>query len=81
MNLKIMTGLITINKEILSGIPVISGTRVPVKNLFDYLETGESLETFLLDFPSVQRDQAIALLIVAQKLLTASSEILYENIA
>jgi len=81
MNLKIMTGLITINKEILSGIPVISGTRVPVKNLFDYLETGESLETFLLDFPSVQRDQAIALLIAAQRLLTASSEILYENIA
>jgi uncharacterized protein (DUF433 family) len=76
-----MTGLITINKEILSGIPVISGTRVPVKNLFDYLETGESLETFLLDFPSVQRDQAIALLVAAQKLLTASSEILYENIA
>ncbi|MFA6401338.1 MAG: DUF433 domain-containing protein [Salinivirgaceae bacterium] len=81
MNLKTMTGLITINKEILSGMPVISGTRVPVKNLFDYLETGESLETFLLDFPSVQREQAIALLIAAQKLLTASSEILYENIA
>ncbi len=58
-----------------------SGTSVPVKNLFDYLETGESLETFLLDFPSVQRDQAIALLVAAQKLLTASSEILYENIA
>lgn len=61
-----MTGLITINKEILSGIPVISGTRVPVKNLFDYLETGESLATFLLDFPSVQKDQAIALLVAAQ---------------
>jgi len=75
-----MTGLITINKEILSGIPVISGTRVPVKNLFDYLETGESLATFLLDFPSVQKDQAIALLVAAQKLLAASSEILYENI-
>lgn len=61
-----MTGLITINKEILSGIPVISGTRVPVKNLFDYLETGESLATFLLDFPSVQKDQAIALLVATQ---------------
>ena len=81
MKLKIMIGLITINKEILSGMPVISGTRVPVKNLFDYLETGESLATFLLDFPSVQKDQAIALLVAAQKLLTASSEILYENIA
>jgi uncharacterized protein (DUF433 family) len=76
-----MTGLITINKGILSGTPVISGTRVPVKNLFDYLETGESIESFLLDFPSVKKDQAIALLVAAQKLLTASSEILYENIA
>ncbi|MFW5656089.1 MAG: DUF433 domain-containing protein [Bacteroidota bacterium] len=76
-----MNRLITIDKEILSGIPVISGTRVPVKNLFDYLETGESLETFLLDFPSVKKKQAIALLVAAQKLLMTSSEILYEDIA
>ena len=80
-NLSAMNSLITINKEILSGIPVITGTRVPVKNLFDYLETGESLETFLQDFPSVKKDQAVALLTTAQKLLTTSSEILYENIA
>jgi uncharacterized protein (DUF433 family) len=76
-----MNRLITIDKEILSGTPVISGTRVPVKNLFDYLETGESLETFLLDFPSVKKDQAIALLVAAQKLLMTSSEILYKDIA
>ncbi len=76
-----MNRLITIDKDILSGTPVISGTRVPVKNLFDYLETGESLETFLLDFPSVKKDQAIALLVAAQKLLMTSSEILYEDIA
>lgn len=76
-----MNNLITINKEILSGTPVIAGTRVPVKNLFDYLETGESLETFIQDFPSVKKEQAIALLMAAQKLLTVSSEILYENIA
>jgi uncharacterized protein (DUF433 family) len=79
--MKFMKPLITIDKEILSGIPVISNTRVPVKNLFDYLETGESLETFLLDFPSVSKDKAIALLVAAHKLLTASSEILYEDIA
>ncbi|MFW6224506.1 MAG: DUF433 domain-containing protein [Bacteroidota bacterium] len=54
---------------------------MPVKNLFDYLETGESLETFLLDFPSVKKKQAIALLVAAQKLLMTSSEILYEDIA
>ena len=75
-----MNGLITIDKEILSGTPVISGTRVPVKNLFDYLETGESLETFLLDFPSVKKERAIALLVAAQKLLMTSSEVLYEDI-
>jgi len=76
-----MNRLITIDKEVLSGTPVISGTRVPVKNLFDYLETGESLETFLLDFPSVKKERAIALLVAAQKLLMTSSEILYEDIA
>jgi uncharacterized protein (DUF433 family) len=76
-----MNRLITIDKEILSGTPVISGTRVPVKNLFDYLETGESLETFLLDFPSVKKKKAIALIAAAQKLLMTSSEILYEDIA
>jgi len=75
-----MNRLITIDREILSGTPVISGTRVPVKNLFDYLETGESLETFLLDFPSVKKEKAIALLVAAQKLLMTSSEILYEDI-
>ena len=76
-----MNRLITIDKEILSGTPVISGSRVPVKNLFDYLETGESLDTFLTDFPSVKKDHAIALLVAAQKLLMSSSEILYEDIA
>ena len=76
-----MNRLITIDKEILSGTPVISGTRVPVKNLFDYLQTGETLESFLLDFPSVKKDRAIALLVAAQKLLMTSSEILYEDIA
>jgi uncharacterized protein (DUF433 family) len=67
-----MNSLITIDKEILSGTPVISGTRVPLKNLFDYLETGESLETFLLDFPSVKKERAIALLVAARKLLMTS---------
>jgi uncharacterized protein (DUF433 family) len=76
-----MNRLITIDKEILNGIPVIAGTRVPVKNLFDYLENGESMETFLLDFPSVNKDQAISILATAHKLLTTSSEILYESVA
>lgn len=52
--------------EILSGTLVFTGTRVPVKILFDYLEAGDSLEVFLDEFPSVSRDQAIATLELAQ---------------
>lgn len=47
---------------ILGGTPVFAGTRVPVKNLIDYLEAGDSLDTFLEAFPSVSREQAIAVL-------------------
>lgn len=61
--------IINIDPEIMSGTPVFKGTRVPIKNLFDYLETGESLETFLEDFPSVKKEQAITLLETAEKLL------------
>ena len=48
--------------EILGGTPVFVGTRVPLRNLIDYLEGGHSLDEFLDDFPSVSRDQAIAAL-------------------
>lgn len=48
--------------EIMGGTPVFVGTRVPVYNLFDYLEAGDSLEVFLDAFPSVTRDQAVAAL-------------------
>lgn len=48
--------------EIVSGEPVFVGTRVPVRNLLDYLEGGDSLEDFLENFPSVSREQAIAFL-------------------
>jgi len=61
--------IINTNPQILSGTPVFNGTRVPVKNLFDYFESGETLETFLEDFPSVKREKAIALLEKAEKLL------------
>ncbi len=56
--------------EILGGTPVFTGTRVPVKNLLDYLAAGDSLETFLDHFPSVSREQAVAALEVAKDLLT-----------
>ena len=42
---------ITVDPEILGGIPVFNGTRVPVKGLLDYLEAGDSLDDFLISFP------------------------------
>lgn len=56
------TQLITIDREIHSGTPVFTGTRVPVKTLFDHLEAGDSLEVFLEDFPSVSRKLAVEVL-------------------
>ncbi len=55
--------------EIQGGVPVFVGTRVPVKNLFDYLEAGDSLDDFLQSFPSVTREQAIAALELAREAL------------
>jgi uncharacterized protein (DUF433 family) len=54
--------VIGVDPQIQGGTPVFSGTRVPVKNLFDYLEAGDSLDEFLEDFPSVSREVAIAAL-------------------
>ena len=59
--------------NILGGIPVFVGTRVPVKNLFDYLEGGYTLEQFLDQFPSVSRSQAIAALELAREALAADA--------
>ncbi len=57
--------------EILGGIPVFAATRVPVKTLLDYLEAGDTLDEFLEDFPSVSREQAIAVLEQAKEALFA----------
>ena len=73
--------IINIDPEILGGTPVFSGTRVPIKNLFDYLESGESIDYFLDDFESVQREQVIKLLEMSQRLIETSSNILHENLA
>ena len=59
--------------EIMHGTPVFVGTRVPVKNLIDYLEAGDTLEDFLRSFPTVSREQAVAALEIAGKLLAASA--------
>ena len=53
---------ITRSPDIMSGAAVFTRTRVPVKTMFDYLEAGETLDTFLDDFPSVSRKQALRVL-------------------
>lgn len=55
--------------QIMGGEPVFVGTRVPVQNLLDYLEGGDSLDEFLEDFPSVKREQAVAALEYAGHIL------------
>jgi len=55
--------------EIQGGVPVFFGTRVPVKNLFDCLEAGDSLDQFLRSFPSISKDQAVAALELAREAL------------
>ena len=59
--------------EILGGIPVFAGTRVPVRILFEYLEGGDSLDVFLDQFPSVSREQAVAALELAHDALTVDA--------
>ena len=66
-----LKNLIETDKEILGGQPVFAGTRVPVESLFDHLEAGISLDEFLDDFPTVSREKAIAIIDVANKLITS----------
>lgn len=61
--------LVTCNPRIMSGTPVFKNTRVPIKNLIDYLEVGDSLDEFLEDFPSVGRTQAMQALELAKGML------------
>jgi uncharacterized protein (DUF433 family) len=59
--------LIQTDPEILGGTPVFSGTRVPIRSLFDHLEGGDSIDDFLEGFPSVRREQVVALLEMSQQ--------------
>ncbi len=61
--------VIEINPDKVSGKPVFAGTRVPIENLFDYIEGGEGIDEFLEGFPPVTREQAIAVLEMAEKSL------------
>ena len=74
--------LITVEEDILGGQPVFKGTRVPVESLFWHLEKGVSIDIFIEDFPSVKKEQAIAVLEIAGKILTSKDiEKLYATAA
>ena len=62
-----MTNVINRDPDILGGTPVFMGTRVPVRILFEHLEAGDSLDVFLDDFPSVNKEQAKAVLELAKQ--------------
>ena len=68
---KDMAQPITRDPQIMHGMPVFRGTRVPVQTLFDYLEGGETLEDFLAGFPTVPRELALQALEEAKRLLLA----------
>ncbi|MDX2192270.1 MAG: DUF433 domain-containing protein [Gemmatimonadales bacterium] len=57
--------------EIMGGVTVFTGTRVPLQTLLDYLEAGDPLDEFLADFPSVERAQVVAVLEMAREMLVA----------
>ena len=67
--------LVSRDPEIMSGALCFTGTRVPVKNLFDYLEGGSSLEDFLEDFPSISRESAVAVLEAAHRGLNTDAAV------
>jgi len=63
--------VVKIDPEIMSGAPCFAGTRVPIQNLIDYLEGGDSIDEFLEDFPSVAREQVISFLEEAKESVLA----------
>jgi uncharacterized protein (DUF433 family) len=65
-----IANLITISPEIQSGTPVFSKTRVPIKILFDYLKSGDTIDEFLTDYPSVTKNHVIKILNLLENQLT-----------
>ncbi len=67
------TSVVHSDPEILGGTPVFVGTRVPLRNLIDYIEEGYTLDEFLDDFPSVSREQVVTALEAAHEALTGGA--------
>src|SRR6266540_4335488 len=72
MNIK---DVVNVNPERMSGAPCFTGTRVPISHLFEFIESGKTLDEFLRQFPSVRRDQAKAALELSKESLLANYEI------
>ncbi|HYJ86677.1 MAG TPA: DUF433 domain-containing protein [Pyrinomonadaceae bacterium] len=72
MNIK---DVVNVNPNRMSGAPCFTGTRVPISHMFEYLETGETVDEFLRQFPSVTRDQVLAVLELSKESLLASYEV------
>ena len=71
MSTPTVESVVRCDPAVLGGTPVFAGTRVPLKNLVDYLAAGDPLERFLDHFPSVTREQAVAALEIAGDLLAS----------
>ena len=72
MNIK---QLVEVDPEKMSGVPVFTGTRVPINHLFEYLEGGDTVDEFLNQFPSVTREQALGVLELSKQSLLSQYEI------
>lgn len=67
--------VVNVDPERMSGAPCFTGTRVPINHLFEFIESGETLDEFLTQFPSVTREQATAALELSKQYLLANYEI------
>ena len=61
-----LAGVVSVDPEIMHGTPCFTGTRVPVQTLLDYIEDGDTLDSFLRDFSTVKREQAVSFLELAK---------------
>ena len=77
----IVMKIVNVDAEIMGGMPVFAGTRVPVKILFEYLDTGETVDEFLDNFPSVSKQQVTGLLELVQRMISTSTLMFNESFA
>ena len=67
--------IISRDNDVMGGVPVFAGTRVPLRILIEHLEAGDRLDEFLEDYPSVSREQAVGALEIAMDRLSREDEV------